>query len=35
MFNFLFNGNVFDRLFPENLFSFWFFGEQNFPSKKD
>lgn len=35
MFNFLFNGGLIDRLFPENLVSFWFFGEPKFPTMDD
>lgn len=33
MWKFLLNGSLFDRLFPENLVSFWFFGEAEFPKK--
>lgn len=33
MFDFINRWGVFDRLFPENLVSFWFFGEPNFPEK--
>lgn len=33
MFNFLSNWGLFDKIFPDNLVSFWFFGEPNFPTK--
>lgn len=35
MWRFILNGNIFDRLFPDNLFSLWFFGEPEFPKKED
>ena len=34
MWKFLLNGSLIDRLFPDNLVSFWFFGEPEFPSKE-
>lgn len=35
MFNFLSNWGLFDKVFPDNLFSFWFFGEPKYPTKNN